>query len=102
MGPTYFIQLRKVQLLGVRIDSTSTQLNFLIDEDQTVGTKFINFNKKHTSLYTKSYMSMHPVRIRVRVDPPHTLVCRKRRLNGTVLRMRPEKPRPHVTAGVAR
>jgi hypothetical protein len=28
-------------------------------------------------------------------------VCRNRRLNGSVLRMRPEKPRPRVTAGVA-
>jgi hypothetical protein len=43
-----------------------------------------------------------PVRIRVRIDPPYPLVCRKRRLNGAVLRMRPEKPRSHVTAGVAR
>jgi hypothetical protein len=43
-----------------------------------------------------------PVRIRVRIDPPHSLVCRKRRLNGAVLRMRPEKPRLRVTAGVAR
>jgi hypothetical protein len=43
-----------------------------------------------------------PVRIRVRIDPPHPLVCRKRRLNREVLRMRPEKPRPRVTAGVAR
>jgi hypothetical protein len=40
--------------------------------------------------------------IRVRIDRPHPLVCRKRRLNGAVLRMRPEKPRPRVTAGVAR
>jgi hypothetical protein len=43
-----------------------------------------------------------PVRIRVRIDSPHPLVCRKRRLNGAVLRMRPEKPRSRVTAGVAR
>jgi hypothetical protein len=43
-----------------------------------------------------------PVRIRVRIDPPHPLVCRKRRLNGAVLRMGPEKPRSRVTAGVAR
>jgi hypothetical protein len=41
------------------------------------------------------------VRIRVRIDPPHPLVRRKRRLNGAVLRMRLEKPRPRVTAGVA-
>jgi hypothetical protein len=40
-----------------------------------------------------------PVRIRVRIDPPHPLVCRKRRLNGAVLQMRPEKPRSRVTAG---
>ena len=24
----------------------------------------------------------YPVRVRVRIDPPHPLVCRKRRLNG--------------------
>jgi hypothetical protein len=42
------------------------------------------------------------VRIRVRIDPPHPLVRRKRRLIGAVLRMRPEKSRPRVTAGVAR
>jgi hypothetical protein len=44
----------------------------------------------------------NPVRIRVRIDPPHPLICRKRRLNGAVLRMRPEKQRSRVTAGVAR
>jgi hypothetical protein len=43
-----------------------------------------------------------PVRIWIRIDPPHSLVCRNRRLNGEVLRMRPEKQRSHVTAGVAR
>jgi hypothetical protein len=36
------------------------------------------------------------------IDPPHPLVCRKRGLYGTVLRMRPEKLGAHVTAGVAR
>jgi hypothetical protein len=41
-----------------------------------------------------------PERIWVRIDPPHPLVCRKRRLNGAVFRM--EKPRSRVTAGVAR
>jgi hypothetical protein len=40
--------------------------------------------------------------IRVRIDPLHPLECRKRRLNGAALRMRPEKLRPRVTAGVAR
>ena len=42
------------------------------------------------------------VRIRVRIDPPHPLVCRKRRLNGADLRMRPKKTRSRVTTGVAR
>jgi hypothetical protein len=49
------------------------------------------------------------VRIRVRIDPPYPLVCRKaitscvvRPLNGAVLRMRPEKPRSRVAVGVAR
>jgi hypothetical protein len=43
-----------------------------------------------------------PERIQVRIDPPHPLVCRKRRLNGVALRMRPEKPMSRVTAGVTR
>jgi hypothetical protein len=46
--------------------------------------------------------SWPPMRIRFRIDPPHPLVCRKRRLNGAVLRMRPGKPRSRVTASVAR
>jgi hypothetical protein len=57
------------------------------------------------SLDTKYFIffsSCTPVGIRVRIDPPHPLVCRKRRLNGAVLRMRREKPRSRVTAGVAR
>jgi hypothetical protein len=40
------------------------------------------------------YNTKEPVRIRVRIDPPH----HKRRLNGAILQMRPEKPRPRVTA----
>jgi hypothetical protein len=41
--------------------------------------------------------SRDPVRIQVRIDPPHPLVCRKRRLNGVVFRMRPEKMSRCVT-----
>jgi hypothetical protein len=50
------------------------------------------------------FLFFRPVRIRFRihVDPPHPLVCRKRRLHGVVFWMRPEKPRSCVTAGVAR
>ena len=36
------------------------------------------------------------------IDIPYPLVCRKRRLNGVVLRMRQEKLRSLVTVGVAR
>jgi hypothetical protein len=48
------------------------------------------------------FFDVQNVYVKVRIGPPHPLVCRKRRLNGAVLRMRPEKPRPRVTAGVAR
>jgi hypothetical protein len=48
------------------------------------------------------FLQILPVRIRVRIDPPHPLVCHKRRLNGAVLRIRPEKLRSHVTVDVAR
>jgi hypothetical protein len=52
--------------------------------------------------YQSARSSMAIVRIRVRMHPPHPVVRRKRRLNGAVLRMRPEKSRPRVTAGVTR
>jgi hypothetical protein len=41
------------------------------------------------------------VMIRVRIDSPHPLVCRKRLLKGAVLRMRPEKTEApsHSTCG---
>jgi hypothetical protein len=48
---------------------------------------------KWLSIFTFFTPSPLPVRIRVRIDPPHPHVCRKRRLNGVVLQMRPEKPR---------
>jgi hypothetical protein len=37
---------------------------------------------------------LQSMRIRARIGPQHPLVCRKRRLNGAVLRMRPKKLRP--------
>ncbi|XP_060600079.1 uncharacterized protein LOC132753609 isoform X1 [Ruditapes philippinarum] len=37
MGPLYFLTLRKIQIFGVRLDGMPHQLNFLIDEDQTIG-----------------------------------------------------------------
>jgi hypothetical protein len=36
------------------------------------------------------------MRIRVQIDPFNLLVCRKGRLNGAVLQIRPGKPRPHI------
>jgi hypothetical protein len=56
-------------------------------------------------LYENCSIRVHwlfPVRIQVRIGPLHPYACRKRRLIGAVLRMRPEKPRSRVTAGVAR
>jgi hypothetical protein len=32
--------------------------------------------------YATGFVCIVSVRIRVRIDPPHPLVCRKRRLNG--------------------
>jgi hypothetical protein len=51
----------------------------------------------------KSYLPCHTCFDRGPWSHPqwHLYVCRKRRLNGAFLRMRPEKPRPRVTAGVA-
>ena len=37
MGPLYFLSLRKVQIFGVRIDWIGKQLNFLLDESETIG-----------------------------------------------------------------
>jgi hypothetical protein len=33
----YFLSLRKIQLFGFRIDGHPRQLNFLIDEHETIG-----------------------------------------------------------------
>jgi uncharacterized phage-associated protein len=49
-----------------------------------------------------THKSSGPVRIRVKIGPPHSHACRKRQLIGVVLRMKPEKLRPRVTVGVAR
>jgi hypothetical protein len=37
MGPINFLTLHKIQILGVRLDDILQQLNFLIDEGQTIG-----------------------------------------------------------------
>ena len=37
MGPLYFQTLRKVHIFGVRSDGEPKQLNFLINEDETIG-----------------------------------------------------------------
>jgi hypothetical protein len=60
-----------------------------------------NLNYFLTGIYMQPFHILVPFS-RVRKYPPHLLVCRKRRLNGAFLQMRPEKPRPRVTAGVAR
>jgi hypothetical protein len=54
---------------------------------------FISFlsNYKIFTVRNISETFSHPVRIQVRIHPPHPHECGKRRLNGVVLRMRPEK-----------
>jgi hypothetical protein len=37
MGPVYFTTLRKIQIFGFRVDGLPKQLNFLIDESETMG-----------------------------------------------------------------
>ena len=37
MGPVYFTTPRKIQIFGFRIDGIPKQLNFLIDENETIG-----------------------------------------------------------------
>ncbi|XP_052265542.1 uncharacterized protein LOC127868025 isoform X2 [Dreissena polymorpha] len=37
MEPLYFYSLRKVHIFGVRIDGQRKHINFLVDEDQTIG-----------------------------------------------------------------
>ena len=54
------------------------------------------FKNNFQILAFQCFKSSFPVRIRVRRDPPHPLVCRQRQLNGAVLRMRPEKLRSRV------
>lgn len=39
-GPTFFIQPRKIQMFGVRVDGFK-QYNYLIDENETIGKLFI-------------------------------------------------------------
>jgi hypothetical protein len=43
-----------------------------------------------------SYATRLPLRIRVRIGPPNPPLCHKRQVNDT------GKPRPRITAGVAR
>ncbi|XP_060586046.1 uncharacterized protein LOC132741792 [Ruditapes philippinarum] len=37
MGPIYFVTGRKINMFGIRVDSTGEQFNYLIDEDQSIG-----------------------------------------------------------------
>jgi hypothetical protein len=68
-----------------------------LDNCDCMTNKTLNpLNGRYTFLHTTTFK---PVRIQVRINPLHPLVCRKRRLNGAVLRMRSGKPRPRVTVG---
>jgi hypothetical protein len=59
-------------------------------------------NWQHEPLKVNFPPLLAPVRIWIRIDPPHPLVCHNRPLNGAFIRIRSEKPRPRVPAGVAR
>ena len=37
MGPLYFMSPRKIQIFGARFGGTPLQLNYLIDEDESIG-----------------------------------------------------------------
>jgi hypothetical protein len=63
--------------------------------------KMTKFGALHSEIHPFDFYPFFTIqRIQVRIDPPHPHACRKRRLNGAVFRMRPEKPRSRVTAGV--
>jgi hypothetical protein len=64
---------------------------------------YCHYNLISIVLHQKLLLPIYtPIRIRVRIDPPHPFVCHKRWLNGTVLWIRLEKQRPCDTAGVER
>jgi hypothetical protein len=75
--------------------------NFHVYPSTNVGAILVTTYYDTNLTKSPSQKSDYPVRIRVRIDPSHPLVCRKRRLNGAVLRTRPEKPRSRATACVA-
>jgi hypothetical protein len=77
-------------------------VNTCIEENMLNSLKLLHVHRNKDVSRGMILRRYNPVRIRVRIDPPHLLVRRKRRLNGAVLRMRPEKPRSRVTAGVVR
>lgn len=41
IGQLYFTAPRKIHLFGVRLDGLSMQLNYMIDEDETIGRSFL-------------------------------------------------------------
>lgn len=41
IGQLYFTTPRKIRLFGVRLDGLSMQLNYMIDEDETIGRSFL-------------------------------------------------------------
>lgn len=47
-------------------------------------------------------MNQYLVRCQVTIGPRDLLPCRIRRLNAAFLQMKPKKPRPCVSTGVAR
>jgi hypothetical protein len=50
MDPLYFQTLRKVHIFSVRSDGEPKQLNFLIDEDETIGIDWTCVNGPDSAL----------------------------------------------------
>jgi hypothetical protein len=76
--------------------------NFDLCVARTCFKKYQNLPWQSVSIFNVISGWSKPVRIRIRIGPPHPHACRKRRLNRVVLWMRPEKPWSRVTACVSR
>jgi hypothetical protein len=77
-----------LQLAGNQERNTSYQCMYIADYFR-LQYLLQSISEIHRKIITRHRLSSHnfPVRIRVRIDPPHPIVCRKRRLNGAVLRI---------------
>jgi hypothetical protein len=95
----YRLQMEKyrVQMKTYRIQMQNIECKWKIMQYKWNIIKY-----KINGKYRIQRMKNFSVRIRVRIDPIHPLVCRKRRLDGEGPSDETGKSRSNVTAGVAR